>query len=60
MKSEVYKRNVDTGDELLGRILDADASTDKRQDHLTRTARDLRTRVAKCIEVDGATFKRLF
>jgi len=60
MKSEVYKRNVDTGEELLARILDAEAGTDKRQDYLRRAARDLRTRVAKCIEVDGAIFKRLF
>ena len=59
MKSGVYKRNVDTGDELLARILDAAAGTDKRPDHLRRTARDLRTRVAKCTEVDGGICEHL-
>jgi hypothetical protein len=48
MKSEVYKRK-----ELLARTLDAAARTKKREDQLRRTARDLRTRVAKCIEVGG-------
>jgi hypothetical protein len=60
MKSEVYKRSVDTGDEWLARILDAATSTDKRQDHLRRTARDLRTQVAKCTEVDGGIFELYF
>ena len=60
MKSGVYKRNVDTGDELLARILDAAAAgTDKRPDHLRRTARHLRTRVAKCTEVDGGICEHL-
>ena len=60
MKSEVYNRNVDTRDELLALTLDAAAGTDKRQDQLRRTARDLRTRVAKCTEVDGGIYERLF
>ena len=47
MKSEVCKRKVDTRDELLARILDAAARKKKREDQLTRTTRDLRTRVAK-------------
>jgi hypothetical protein len=34
MKSEVYKRNVDTSDELLARILDAAACEKKREDQL--------------------------
>jgi hypothetical protein len=33
MKSEVYKRNVDTRDELLAHTLDAAARIKKRQDH---------------------------
>jgi hypothetical protein len=53
MKSEVYKRNVDTPDELLARILDAAACIKKREDQLRRTTSDLCTRVAKCTEVDG-------
>jgi hypothetical protein len=56
MEIEVYKLNVDTRDELLARILGAAACIKKREDHLRRTTRDLRTRVAKCTEVDGGTF----
>jgi hypothetical protein len=52
MKGEIYKRNVDTRDELLAGILDATASIQKPEDELRRTARDLRTRVAKCTEDD--------
>ena len=59
MNSEVYERKVDTPDELLARILDAAASIKKREDQLRRTTRDLRTRVAKCTEVDGGIFERL-
>jgi hypothetical protein len=59
MKSKVYKRNVYTRDELLARILDAAARIKKREDQLRRTTRDLRTRVAKCTEVDGGIFEHL-
>ena len=59
MMSEIYKRNVETPDELLARILDAAACIKKREDQLRQTTRDLRTRVAKCIEADGGTFKCL-
>jgi hypothetical protein len=43
MKGEIYKRNVDTRDELLAGILDATASIEKRDDELRRTTCDLRT-----------------
>jgi hypothetical protein len=56
MKNEVYKRNVDTQDELLALILDAAARIRKRADQLRRTTRDP-TRVAKCAEVDGEIFR---
>jgi hypothetical protein len=46
IKSEVYKRNVDTRDALLSRISDAAACIRKREDQLRRTTRDLRTRAA--------------
>ena len=59
MNSEVYKRKVDTRDELLSRILDAAARTKKCEDQLRRKTRDIRTRVAKCIDVDGGIFGRL-
>ena len=56
MQSEVYKRKVDTRDELLARILDAAACLEKRKDQLRRTIRHLRTGTAKCIEVEGGVF----
>jgi hypothetical protein len=57
MKSEVYKKNVETRDEVLARILDSAARIKKLEDQLRRTTRDLRTRVAKCIEVDVGIFE---
>ena len=60
MKSEADKRSVDTRDESLAGIFDATARMKKREDQLRRTTRDLHTRVAKCIEVDGGIFKHLF
>ena len=59
MKSEVYQRKVDTREELLARILDASACIKKREDQLRRTTRDVGTRVAKCIEVDGGILEYL-
>jgi len=50
---------VDTRDELLAGNLDAAAGTKKSEDQLRRTTRDLRTRVANCIEVDGGIFEHL-
>ena len=57
--SEVYKRKVDTPDELLACILDAAARIKKGEDQLRRTKRDLRTPVAKCTEDDGGIFEHL-
>jgi len=48
MKSEDFKGNVDTRDELLAQILDAAA----RKKQL-----DLRTQVATCTEADGGIFE---
>jgi hypothetical protein len=59
MKSEIYKRKVDTRDECLARSLDAAARIKKREDQLRRTTRDLRTHVAKCTEVGGGIFEHL-
>jgi hypothetical protein len=53
VKSEVYKRQVDSCDELLSRISDAAACMKKRDEEFGLATRDLRTRVAKCVEVDG-------
>jgi len=54
MKSEVCKR-----DELLAHILEAAACIKEREDQLRRTTRDLRTRVAKCTEVDGGILENI-
>jgi hypothetical protein len=50
---------VDIADELRARILGAAARIKRREYQLRRTTRDLRTRVAKCIEVDGGIFEHL-
>jgi hypothetical protein len=57
MKGEVYKRKVNTRNELLARILDAAARIKRREDQLRKKTHDLRTRVAKCIEVDDGIFE---
>jgi hypothetical protein len=59
MKSEVYKLNLDTRDELLARILGAAACIKKLEDQLRRTTRHLRTRVAKCTEADSGISEHL-
>jgi hypothetical protein len=57
MKTEVYKINVDTRDELPAGIMDAAAHIMKRGDQLRRTKCDLCTRVAKSTEVHGGIFE---
>jgi len=47
MKREVYRKKVDTRDELLVNILDVIACMKERQDTLRRTTRHVFTRVAK-------------
>jgi len=59
MKSEVYRKTVDTRVELLVTILDVIACIKERQHPLRRTTRHVFTRVAKCIDVDGEIFKHL-
>jgi hypothetical protein len=46
-------------DELFSRVLDAAVGIKRREDQLRRTTRYLRTRVAKCTEVDGGTSEHL-
>jgi hypothetical protein len=53
MKREVFRRKVDTWDELLNRIMDAIAHIKECQDELRRETCHVLTRVAKCIDVDG-------
>jgi len=59
MKGEVYKRNSDTRDELLARILDVAAHINKCENQLRRTTRDFRTWVTMCIEAGGGIFEHL-
>ena len=59
MKSEVYRKKVDTRDELFVNILDVIACIKERQDALRRTTRYIFTRVAKCNDVDGGIFEHL-
>jgi hypothetical protein len=59
MKSEVYKLKADTRDEMPARILDAAARTKGHGDQPRRATRYLRTRVAKCTEVDGGIYEHL-
>ena len=53
INGEVYKRRVDTQDELLARILYAAARLQQRETSTRRTIRYLRTLTAECAEVDG-------
>ena len=59
MKSEVYRKKLDTRDEPLVNILDVIACIKECQDAVRRTIRHVFTRVAKCIEVDGEIFEYL-
>jgi hypothetical protein len=45
-KGNIYKRKVDTRDDLLGRTLNAADLIKKRVDQLRRTTHDLRAQVA--------------
>jgi hypothetical protein len=58
MKSEIYKRNLDTGNEFFSRIPEAAAHLQKC-DQLRRKPREFHTQGAKCIEVDGGVFLHL-
>ena len=59
-KSEVCKEKVNTGDELVARIINSAALIkQERQDDLRRATRTVAKRVEKCIEVDGGIFEHL-
>ena len=44
---------MDSPDELLARISGVVGRITEREDQLRQTTHDLRTQVAKCVEVDG-------
>jgi hypothetical protein len=57
MKSEVYKETVNTGDEVVARIMNSTALIrQERQDDFRRATRTVAKRVEKCTEVDGGNF----
>jgi len=58
MKNEIYKIKVATQEELHACILDAAACAQEREDQLRRTTRYVRTRTAKCAEVDFGIFEQ--
>jgi len=60
MKSEVYKEQVNTRDELVARIMNSAALIkEERQDDLRRATRTIAKRLEKCIEVDGEICEHL-
>jgi hypothetical protein len=59
MKSEAYRRKVDTWGEMLDHIMDVLACIKERQDELRRATRHVLTRVAKSIDVDGGIFENV-
>jgi hypothetical protein len=60
MKSEVYKENVNTRDELVPRIMNSGALIkQEHQDDFRRATRTIAKRVEKCIEVNSGIFKHL-
>lgn len=60
MKSKVYKRKVDTLDESFALILDADAGTNKREDHLGRGDHAIFAHgLQSAFDCDGEIFEHL-
>jgi hypothetical protein len=59
MLREVCNRKIIKRDTFSGRIVNAAARTEKREDQRRRKTCDIRTRVEKCIEVDGWIFEHL-
>jgi hypothetical protein len=60
MKSEVYREEVNTREELVTHIKKSAALIkQERQDHLRRGTCTTARRVEKCIEFDGGIFEHL-
>jgi hypothetical protein len=51
---------VDTQDKFLAGVLNAAAHINKREEQLKYATRNVRARVAKCIQADGWIFEYLF
>ena len=60
MKSEVYKEEENTRDELVAHFINSAALLKHEcQDDLRRATRTIAKTVEKCIEVDGRIFEHL-
>ena len=60
MKSEDYKEEVNTRDELVARIMNIAAVIKQgSQGVLRKVTRTIAKRVEKCIEIDGGIFEHL-
>ena len=60
MKSEVYRKKVNTRDKLVAHIMNSAALIkQERQDNLRRATRTIAKIVEKCTEVDGGIFEYL-
>ena len=59
MKSEVYRRKVDTRDELPDLVMDVIVSIKERPDAFWRATYHVLTPLAKCIDVDGGIFENV-
>jgi hypothetical protein len=59
MKSEVYRRKVDTRDELLDHIMEVIASIKERQGAPRRSTHHVHPRVARYMDVDNGIFKNV-
>jgi hypothetical protein len=59
MKSKVYKREVDTQDELLDHIMDVTSCIRVCQDALKQATCHVLTQVANCTDVDSRILKNV-
>jgi hypothetical protein len=59
VKNEVYRRKVNTRDELLDHIMEVIARIKDRQGAPRRATRHVLTRVARYIDVDSGIFENV-
>jgi hypothetical protein len=60
LQQKQEKKNLDTQDELLARILYDAAHINRHEGQLRRKMHDIRTLVAKSIKADSGIFEHLF
>jgi hypothetical protein len=59
MKNKMYRRKMDTVEEVLGHIMAFIIRMKERQDTLGQATRYVLIRVAKCIDIDGGIFENI-